>query len=417
MNEQLLQFIWQFQYFNRSDLQTTQGEEVYIITPGTWNKNQGPDFTNARIRIGNTEWAGTVEIHVKASDWQKHQHAVDCNYKNVILHVVYENDLQFSSIPVLELKGRIAISLLQRYTQLMGSSHFIACENLIDNISDITITSWKERLLIERLMRKTAQIQQYMAANQQHWEESFWWLLARNFGTKINADAFEAIAQSIPLILLAKHKHQLIQLEALLLGQAGLLEADFEDKYAQLLQREYRFLKIKYQLQPIVYPVYFLRMRPSNFPTVRLAQLAALIQQSAHLFSKIVAAPSWAYVKKWLEVTPNDFWLYHYTLTDEPYYKPKPLGAEMINNILINSIVPMLFAYGQAHQQEPLKYKAMQWLEAAKAEKNSITKGFEKIGFINKSAWDSQSLIELKNQYCNHKRCVACAIGSALIKP
>lgn len=417
MNEQLLQFIWQFQYFNRSELLTLQGESLQIIAPGIQNKNQGPDFVNARIQIGDTIWAGSVELHLKTSDWHKHHHGNDANYKNVILHVVYENDTADTDLPLLELKSRIAASLLQRYTQLMISKTFIACENLIKTVPEITITLWKERLLAERLMRKSVVIHDYLASNNQHWEESFWWLLAKNFGTKVNAEGFEAIAKSVSINVLAKHKHQLIQLEALLLGQAGLLDKVFTDKYALLLQKEYQFLKTKYRLQPVAFPVYFLRMRPGNFPTVRLAQLAALVYQSAHLFSKIVEEPLLQNVKKWFSVTPNDYWFYHYTLSDEAKFKPKPVGEEMVNNILINTIVPMLFAYSCSHHNELLKNKALQWLEAIKPERNSITNGLKQIGFQNASAWDSQSLIELKTQYCDAKRCIKCAIGNAIIKP
>lgn len=417
MNEQLLQFIWQFQYFNRSNLFTLQGEALQIIHTGILNKNQGPDFLNARIKIGNTLWVGSVELHLKSSEWNKHCHDQDANYKNVILHVVYENDTADIGISELELKGRIGANLLQRYTQIMKSTTFIPCYNLIQEVPTITITLWKERLLIERLIRKSTTIQAYLTQNNQHWEECFWWLLAKNFGSKINAEAFEAVAQSISINILAKHKHQLIQLEALLLGQAGLLNKEFTDKYALLLQKEYQFLRYKYNLQPIPYSVYFLRMRPSNFPTVRLAQLAALVHQSAHLFSKIIEEPFLPIVRTWFRTTPNNYWTYHYTLTDEEQYKPKAVGEEMINNIVINTIAPMLFAYGHIHQNETVKNKALQWLEATKPEKNYITNTLKKIGFKNNSAWDSQSLIEMKTQYCDAKKCIHCAVGNAIIKP
>ncbi|GAB3423743.1 DUF2851 family protein [Niabella aquatica] len=417
MNEHLLQFIWQFQYFNKSALASVLGEPVEVIAPGTLNTNQGPDFINAKIRISNTLWVGSVEMHLKTSYWLKHGHTGDDNYTNVILHVVYENDVEESPVPVLELRDRIARSLLYRYNELMLSKQFIACEKLICNVPELTINIWKDRLIAERLQRKTLLIQKYLEQNKQHWEESFWWLLARTFGTTINAEAFEALARSISLNILAKHKNQQIQLEALLLGQAGMLAGTAsDDKYVLLLQREYRFLQAKYNLVPIVFPVHFFRMRPGNFPTVRLAQLAALVFNSAHLFSKITEEPDLGKVKKWLAATPNDFWSCHYTLNDESCFKEKPVGTGMINNIVINTIVPVLFVYGCRHHLQEMKNKALQWLEETRAEQNTITKSFKTLGIQNKTAYDSQALVELKLQYCEYKKCLHCAIGNAVIK-
>ncbi len=417
MNESLLQFIWRFQYFNRADLLTVDNQPLEIIHPGTLNINQGPDFNDAKVRIGNTIWAGTIELHIKTSDWDKHQHQQDRNYQNVILHVVYENDKEVNQYPVLELNGKIAGSLLQQYGNLMRSHRFIPCENLINKVSAIIITVWKERLVAERLQRKAAILDDYQKRNEQHWEESFWWLLAKNFGAKVNADAFEAIAKSIPIKILAKHKNQLIQLEALLLGQAGLLMNDaFSDKYVLLLQREYQFLKAKCQLVSIPFPIHFLRMRPGNFPTIRLAQLAALIHQSAHLFSKVVEEDTLQKVRLYLSASPNDFWNHHYTLQDNNTYKVKPIGNSMIDNIIINTIVPTLFAYGTAHQNQALKDKALKWLEQTKPERNTITQKFNAIAIELQSAWDSQALIELKTQYCELKKCLQCSIGNAIIK-
>lgn len=415
MNEQLLQYIWQFQYFNKSELQTTEGEVLEIIQPGKINLNQGPDFINAKIKIGNTVWAGNVELHLKSSDWDRHKHANDKNYKNVIFHVVYEQDAVVNHIPVLALKSRISKSLLSRYKDLMQSQSFILCEGMIKNVSEITIVSWKERLITERLSRKTEVVFAYLEENNFHWEETFWWMLAKNFGTKVNAEAFEAIAQSVSINILAKHKNQIHQLEALLLGQAGLLEQEFEEDYAIMLQKEYRFLSSKYKLQPIRQPVHFLRMRPFNFPTVRLAQLAALIQTSTHLFSKTLEEASLQKVKELFKVEANDFWNYHYRLESESKLKQKAIGENMIDNILINTIFPMLFAYGMYHQKQSIKDKVLKWIEEVKAEKNTITNKFEALGIKNNHALDSQALIELKNQYCNHRRCLQCAIGNKLL--
>lgn len=416
ISERLLQFIWQFQYFNKSELETTAGEKVEVLFAGQLNSNQGPDFTDAKIIIGNTTWAGTVELHIKTSGWNKHNHQTDKNYRNVILHVVWENDQPDNMIPVLELKGRVSKILLQRYEELMESNSFIPCENSISSVKEITWKSWKDRLLVERLVRKSQTVESYLNQNNFHWEETFWWLLARNFGIKVNADAFEAMARSVSVNILAKHKSQIHQLEALLMGQSGLLEGEFENDYPIMLQKEYKFYKNKYSLKPINLPVFFLRMRPGNFPTVRLAQLAMLVHNSAHLFSKIKEASSVKDVKAWLDVTANDYWHYHYKFDEDSPYRKKKLGSAMIDNIIINTVCPVLFAYGNYHNENKYKDKALNWLEQTSAEKNNITKGFQLLGIENKTAFDSQSLIELKNEYCIKKRCLECGVGNAILK-
>lgn len=430
MTERLLQFIWQFGYFNKSELITSSGERIQIIFPGQFNTNQGPDFLEAKIKIGKTIWAGNIELHLKTSDWKKHHHHEDKNYKNVILHVVWENDsnvngnpMAIGSVPVIELKERVSKILLQRYEELMKSSAFIPCEKSlspgwagIHSIRELTWKSWKERLLAERLIRKSKTVETFLQQNNYHWEETFWWLLARNFGMKVNADAFENAARTIPLNILGKHKNKIHQLEALLMGQAGLLENVFKDDYSKLLKKEYKFLKEKYSVKPIHLPVHFLRMRPGNFPTIRLAQLAMLVHESAHLFSNIKEAGSVNIVRKWFDITANDYWHYHYRFDETSAFKKKKLGTTMIDNIIINTVCPVLFAYGNYHDENKYKDKALKWLEETAAEYNSITKGFQQLEIENKNAFDSQALIELKNEYCNKKRCLDCAVGNAILK-
>lgn len=417
MTERLLQFIWQFQYFSKSEIATTTGETIQIIFPGQHNNNQGPDFSEAKIKIGDTTWAGNVELHFKTSDWEKHNHHLDDNYRNVILHVVWENDVSNdSSIPILQLKERVSKILLQRYEDLMNAAGFIACDKTIPTVPDIIWKSWKERLLAERLMRKAKLVEDYLQQSNYHWEEAFWWFLARNFGMKVNADAFEEVAKSIPLTILAKHKNQIHQLEALLLGQAGLLIGRFEEDYPRMLQKEYEFYKNKYKLQQIANHLFFLRMRPGNFPTIRLAQLAMLVLESSHLFSKIKEAASVNEIAKWFAITANDYWHYHYRFDETSTFKKKKIGAVMVGNIIINTIVPMLFAYGHCHNEEKYKRKSLQWLEETASEMNAITKGFSQLTIDSKSAFDSQALIELRNEYCSRKRCLDCAVGAAILK-
>lgn len=249
-----------------------------------------------------------------------------------------------------------------------------------------------------------------------HWEETFWRLLARNFGIKVNADAFEALAQTIPVTILAKQRSSIHQLEGLLLGQADLLSGEAKDEYTKLLLREYLFLKEKYALKPITVPVHFLRMRPGNFPTVRLAQLAMLVHSSTHMFSKLLEETDLKNIKSMLQVTANDYWHYHYRPGQLSAYKPKNLGSSMADTIIINTIVPALFAYGLHHKQEAYKEKAVRWLQELAAERNAVTDNFVQLSIVNKSAYDSQALLELKHEYCDSRRCLQCAVGNALLK-
>ncbi len=417
MTERLLQYIWQFQLYNKRAVTTFEGESLQVIHPGTYNTNQGPDFIDAKIKIGDTIWAGSIELHINSSGWAAHKHSDDKNYNNVILHVVWQHDAAVQlSFPTLALQDKVSKLLLTKYAALMNAAGFIPCEKMIHQVPELTWASWKERLLIERLQQKSQIVFEYLKTNNNHWEETFWWMLAKNFGIKVNSDAFEKIAQSIPVNVLAKHKNQIHQLEALLFGQAGLLDKKFTEDYPQLLQKEYQFLKAKYQLQKITASLYFLRMRPANFPTVRLAQLAMLVHNSMHLFSKIKESNSIADIKALLQVTANDYWHYHY-IPDEPTaFKKKTLGTQMTDNILINTVITILFAYGHYHKEESYSNKALKWLEEITAEKNVITKGFAASGLANKSAFDSQAFIQLKNEYCSKKRCLDCAVGNKLLK-
>jgi hypothetical protein len=415
MNERLLQFIWQHQYFNREELKTNTGEEVQILNAGTLNTNQGPDFSNARILINDIQLAGTVELHLRTSDWKLHGHSNDAHYKNVILHVVWEHDGPLNET-VLELKGRVANSLLDRYSILMQQKEQVPCSAFISSVSELVWTSWKERLIAERIQQKSDHIQLLLEKTKRHWEEVFWQLIARNFGLPQNSEAFEAIAQSLPVTLLAKHKNQIHQLEALLLGQAGLLESSFLDPYAIMLQKEYQYLKKKHQLKPIHFPMQFLRMRPSNFPSLRLAQLAMLIHQSSHLLSKVLEAGSITEIRNMLNVTANDFWHTHYTLQESSTYKQKKLGEVMVNNLLINSIIPLLFVYAAEQEAPIVQQKALDWLRQIPKERNRITRIWEGAGVNHANALDSQALLYLKKQYCDVKRCLECAAGNSILK-
>ena len=417
MTEQLLQFIWQFQYYNKSNLLSTTGDEIQIIYPGLHNTNQGPDFLNARIKIGETILAGSIEIHNKASEWNLHKHSSDSNYSNVILHVVWLNDKNIDvTITTLELGSKVSSMLLLNYEKLMINRNFIPCEDQIASVNEFTFSAWKQRLYVERLQEKATIISEKLKNNNNHWEEIFWQQLAKNFGIKINSDAFESMATSIPLTILAKHKNQLHQLEALLMGQCGLLNKDYTDDYAVMLKKEYQYLQKKYNLLPTHIPIYFLRMRPANFPTIRLSQLAMLIHNSSHLFSLIKEAENLKDVEKLFGVTANDYWHYHYLYDEETEFKKKTLGKQMIQNIILNTVLPFLYAYGWYHNEESYKEKALLWATQLLPEKNFITNGFSSLNIENKTAYDSQALIQLKNKYCDAKRCLDCAVGNNILK-
>ncbi|HAO45645.1 MAG TPA: DUF2851 domain-containing protein [Chitinophagaceae bacterium] len=417
MTERLLQFIWQFQYFNSKQLTTAEGESLQVIQPGIYNSNQGPDFTDAKIRLGKTVWAGSIELHICSSGWNNHGHSQDPNFNNVILHVVWEHDtgtgLPFST---LVLQDKVPKILLSRYEELMNTGSFIPCGGNIRQVNTITWVAWKERLLIERLQVKTTGIFKFLAATNNHWEETLWWLMAKNFGAKLNSTAFEAIARSVPFSLVAKHRHQLLQLEALLFGQAGLLETIFEEAYPCTLQREYRFLQQKYKLKPVSTRLVLLRMRPSNFPTIRLAQLAMLLHQCSRLFSLIKESPGPEPVTKMLSVTASEYWNTHYVFGETSRFKKKHTGSQMLRSLLINTVVPLVFAYGLWQHEQAYKDKALRWLEETDAEQNSITDGFASLGVPNTNAFDSQALLQLKNTYCDRKRCLDCAIGNKLLR-
>ena len=422
MKEDFLHYLWRLKRFDFQNLRTTQGEEIIIQDVGEHNSNAGPDFLNARIQIGETLWAGNVEIHVRSSEWTKHQHQKDKAYNNVILHVVFEEDETAfrengEAIPCLELTKRIPPKLSTSYIKLINNEYWIPCQHQLHTVKEITRNIWLDRLLVERLEQKTAYIKKVLDHNKYNWEETFYQILARNFGVKVNADPFELLARSIPLLTLAKHKSNLLQIEALLFGQAGLLEQDFEDDYPNQLKKEYQFLQKKYQLQAINTASWkFMRLRPANFPSIRIAQFATLIYQSVHLFSKVLAAQNVKEVENMFEVKLSNYWQTHYVFDKVSVKRKKSLGKGTIHLFVINTIAPFIFLYGQEKKEDRFKEKALQFLEELKPEKNSIISKWQELGIEPTSAYQTQALLQLKNEYCKNKRCLECAIGSAILK-
>lgn len=421
MNEKLLQFIWRYQYFNRQSLHTTEYEPIEIEKPGHWNHHQGPDFSEAVIRIGETRWAGNVELHLRSSDWTKHRHTHDARYSNIILHVVWEDDAPLlhhsgTKVPTVELKGRIPGMLLDRYGQIMETVVNVPCQPFLPALDLLGWTAWKESLAAGRLERRAAQILLQLDQSQQHWEQVCWQMLAANFGVRINAALFESMAQSLPLTIVARHRQQINQLEALLMGQANLLYGNFTESYPRMLQREYFFLRKKYKLGSVQKQPAYLRMRPAAFPTVRLAQLAMLLHRHSSLFSNICEAASLNQLSTMFMVTANDYWHYHYRFEEETAYQPKQLGKQMAENILINTAIPLLFTYGLYTKEYKYQQRALDWLCQLPAEQNQLTKSWQRLGVQHRCGLDSQALIELTNHYCQNKRCLDCAVGNRILK-
>lgn len=422
MKEDLLHFLWRTRRFEQTNLQTTEGEPLEILSPGTHNTHAGPDFLDARLRIGSTTWAGNVEMHLTASEWLRHGHHSDAAYGNVILHVVLDEDQPVvrpdgSRIPCLEMHRLVPSGIANTYQKLLHNEHWIPCHNLFHTVPQMTRTLWLDRMLVERLEQKTAAIREVLEHNGGDWEETFYQFLARNFGLKVNAEPFEALARSLPQRILARHKDNLPQLEALLFGQSGLLPDDCTDIYPNELKKEYDFLRKKYGLTPIEAVQWrFLRLHPGNFPTIRLAEFARLTAQSAHLFSKILEVEKQADIESLFNVKIEGYWLTHYTFGQESPKKNKSLGKEAIRLLTINTIVPFLFLYGKMRGEESFKDKALQLLEALPPEKNSIIDGWQRLGVEPPSAYQTQGLLQLKNVYCDKKRCLECALGAGILK-
>ncbi len=457
MREDFLHFLWRTRQFDVSNLTTTDGEAIEILDFGAYNAlDSGADFQNVKLKIGDWTWFGSVEMHVKSSDWLAHGHQNDAAFGSVILHVVYENDveilrnskfqisnskgdskfqianskvaptnlkseiwnLESPRIACLELKSRIPEGIFKKYWAIMHNAHWIPCQFHFHQVSDLTKNKWLERLAIERLERKSAEIQVALTRNKDDWEETFWQFTARYFGSKVNAEPMEMLARSLPHRTLAKHKNQLFQIEALLFGQAGFLEKEFNDDYLIRLKKEFQFLKTKHNLiEPVPLAAWkFGRLRPPSFPTIRLAQLAVLIHKSLHLFSKIMDNQAIETLPKLFEVEVSDYWRDHFVFDTPSVSSAKRLGSDAIDVLLINNIAPFLYTYGKLRGDESLKDRSLIVLEKVKSEKNTIIDGWKELGFSAKSAADSQALIQLKTTYCDVKKCAACAIGNSILK-
>ena len=417
MNEKLLHYIWQYQLFNKDELYTIDNTLIKISSPGTLNSNQGPDFLNGKIEMGDTIWFGNIELHVVSSDWELHKHSEDVNYNNVILHVVWEHDKELHlEFPTIELKSRVPGLLMKKYQAIMNQQTFIPCEEIINMVKPITISKWKERMLIERLQEKATNTISLLENVKGNWDELCWRMLAKNFGGNVNAASFETIASSIPLNIIHKNADSLFTIEALLFGQSGLLNRKFADEHPIDLFKEYLHLKRKYALKQPLIQLHFLRMRPANFPTIRLAQLATCIFNERKWLTKIIEEENLDNLKMVFDYDISDYWKTHYRFDTASLYKSKKPGNQTVNNFIINTAVVICYAYGYYHSIEKLKSKAIHWLQVLPHEDNSIINGFELLGIPNQNAADSQALFHLRNQFCIKKRCLECGIGNEIFR-
>ncbi|HBF87893.1 MAG TPA: DUF2851 domain-containing protein [Bacteroidales bacterium] len=420
MTEDFLQFIWKNKLFSLENTVAETGEKIQIISVGEQNLDSGPDFFNAKIKIDDTIWAGNVEVHVNSSDWNLHKHSQDKAYGNVVLHVVYNYDkeiLQFNNEKLTTFKLKFDDIFYEKYDEFKNDKSSIHCRDDFKKVDSFILENWITRLVVERLERKTADINLLLEKSKNNWEEIFYQVIGRSFGFKINSFPFEQLTSSIPINILAKHKNNLFQIEALLFGQAGFLDEEILDEYYFKLKKEYLFLKSKYKLTPIQKHLWrFMRTRPANFPTIRIAQFAKLIFQSSKILSKIIETNTTDELKTFFDVDTSDYWKTHFNFGKESYAKDKAIGESSVNSIIINTIVPFMFIYGKHKDDESIQQRALSILTEILPEKNAIITEWKQSGAKVKNAFYSQAYIQLSNEYCRFNKCLNCQIGNSIIR-
>ncbi|MBC5836383.1 DUF2851 family protein [Flavobacterium muglaense] len=421
MKEDFLHYLWKFKKFDCLDLKTTNNEDVIITQVGQYLELAGPDFFNAQITIGTQKWAGNVEIHLKSSDWYVHHHERDAGYENVILHVVWEHDTEIfrkdnTEIPVLELKQYVDQDTVTNYQSLMAPKSWIYCEKQLKEADLFTVKNWQERLFFERLERKSKPIFSLLNQTNNDWEAVLFALLAKNFGLNTNGDVFFQIANSIPFSIIRKESSEVENIEALLFGNSGLLDVEKEDNYFKDLKIRYFYLLHKYQLEKVhIAPVQFFKHRPDNFPTIRLSQLANLYHLHRNLFSIIIGLKTVESCYELFQVPSSDYWLDHYQFDKLSPNKKKMLSRSFVDLLIINTIVPVQFAYAKTLGTE-ISESIIDLLMDVKPEKNAIIDKFNSFGLKGVNAFETQSLLQLKNEYCAKGRCLDCAIGVLLMR-
>ncbi len=419
MKEEFLHFIFKNRLWDEDSLKLSNGKIFEIIDTGILNYDSGPDFFNAKIKIDETVWAGNIEIHINSSDWHKHNHHKDFSYDNVILHVVYNNDKLVrrsngEEIPVWEMK--FPHYLYNKYADFKNSEKQIPCEDFLDIIEPVNKKAWFERMGVERLESKTELIENYLEKYNSDWETAFYILLCRNFGFHINSFPFEQLALNTPLSIVRKNEDSLFTLEALFFGQSGLLNNNTGDDYSIKLSEEYKFLANKYSLKPIDSKTWkFGKIRPGNMPAVRIAQLSALMQSFQGLFSAIIDKKDIPEIYKYFNIKTSDYWKTHYNF-GKPVDKTNiSFGKSAFEIIMINTIAPFRLIYSKIYSNS-YEEISVKWLDEIKAENNRITKVWKDLGIKPDTAFDSQALIHLKNNYCDKKKCLYCNIGTAIFR-
>ncbi|APQ16437.1 DUF2851 family protein [Maribacter hydrothermalis] len=421
MREDLLHFMWMYRKYPINGLVTETGDTIEVESTGIHNHLSGPDFFNAKLRLNGQLWAGNVEIHIKSSDWYAHKHQDDCNYDNVILHVVWEDDISVfrkdgSQIPTLSLKEYISEELLKTYKTLLDSKNykFINCEKEFHTINEFVKNNWLDRLFIERLEQKSLLINQLLSYTNNDWEHVLFLMLLKNFGSKINGDNFIELGKTIDFPIIRKLQNKPLALESLFMGQARLLENDqVKDAYQDSLLKEYIFLKNKFSLNtPFKAPDFF-KLRPHNFPTIRLAQLSAIYSSNSNLFHLLIEEdhPNMAEV---FNVGTSEYWETHFNFGKTSKKSIKRISNSFLDLIIINTIIPLKFCF-QSYKGTFDHEKLFQDLSYVKKEDNSIILNFRKLNASIKDAKDSQSYIQLYNEYCVKDKCLDCVIGGALM--
>lgn len=426
MQEAFLHYVWKLQYFNKHQLKTIKGESVNVIKPGTLNTDAGPDFNHAVIKIGNMTWHGTVEIHVKASDWYLHKHTSDPGYEGVILHVVWEADEEIlnadkSPIPTLSLNNRLLPGVHQRYVLLKERqlNYDFACKFQLHRVEPLQFQEMWDQALFERLNRKSSAILNEARQLEASWDELLYRALSRTMGLPVNTEPFQQLAEGIPLSLLQRYKADTGMLEALLFGYSGLLETNEPDHYVQALNNHWIHLQHKHQLQSRMQRSQWklMRLRPANFPVLRIAQLAALIQKNPGLFGKVRDSDNLEEMMNDLTVEQSTYWQKHFHFNQTAAGRVPKLGIQTITLLVINAVVPVLVAYSQWIDDQKYLDKALFFLEQINPENNKIIRRWKKAGVRARNAMDSQGMLETYKNYCTKGKCLDCRIGSALIKP
>ncbi|OIQ21054.1 MAG: hypothetical protein BM557_04675 [Flavobacterium sp. MedPE-SWcel] len=421
MKEDFLHHIWQYKKLDVQKLRTVQGENISILNSGQYLQQSGPDFFNAKVIIGSQTWAGNVEIHVKSSDWYLHSHERDAAYDNVILHVVWEHDAEVmrddnTEIPVLELKNYADTQVFNSYNKLTSDKTWIYCEKELQSFDSFVLENWKERLFFERLERKALPILNLAKETNNDWEAVLFCFLAKNFGLNTNGTTFYALAKSLPFSIVRKESFEVENLEALFFGKAKLLLEKYEDVYVKDLASRYEYITNKHRLEEVyIDRIEFFRHRPDNFPTIRLSQLAQLYHTHQNLFSKIIEANTVKDIYDIFKVSVSTYWQTHYNFDKESTKKRKALTPSFIDLVIINTIVPFRFAYAKSLGKETSE-DLLELLQQLSPEKNSIIEKFKHFKVPVTSAYDTQALLQLKNEYCNHKKCMQCGIGLELLK-